>query len=94
MATIVNNPTPSDRTAYTDSGGWAIAIIILLLVIAAGAYLLTHLSAPASVSPNSVTPGSATVPSNTTVNNEVLPGTDSNSNSGGAAASSSNTQAY
>ncbi len=33
MATVINNPGES-----SDSSGWAVAVIILLIVIAGGAY--------------------------------------------------------
>lgn len=38
MTTVINTPGTTERTIETDSGGWAIAVIILLLVIAGGAY--------------------------------------------------------
>ncbi|HUD02443.1 MAG TPA: hypothetical protein VMR46_00265 [Candidatus Paceibacterota bacterium] len=38
MATIINNP-PSETTIAPDSSsGWAVAVIILLVVIAVGAF--------------------------------------------------------
>jgi hypothetical protein len=42
MTTIVNspNPAPAERTVVKeDASGWAIAVIILIAVIAIGAYL-------------------------------------------------------
>lgn len=41
MSTIINNPTPStERTLVTsDSSGWAVAVIILLIVLGGGAFL-------------------------------------------------------
>lgn len=44
MATIVNNPGP-DRIVEvdrTDSSGWAMAVLILVVVIAVGAYAWVH----------------------------------------------------
>jgi hypothetical protein len=40
MSTIINNPTPNERTTTveSDSSGWAVAVIVLLLVIAGIAY--------------------------------------------------------
>ncbi|MDO8623923.1 MAG: hypothetical protein Q7R54_01065 [bacterium] len=45
MATIINNPNPGpdrvvERVVETDGGsaGWAVAVIILIAVIAVGAY--------------------------------------------------------
>ena len=43
MATIVNNPP--ERVVEVDrgdSGGWAVSVIILLVVIAVGAYAWIH----------------------------------------------------
>ncbi len=50
MATIINNPRPNETAVVeSDSGGWAVAVIILLAVIAVGGYLWVHYhSAPAT----------------------------------------------
>ena len=43
MATIINNPTPSEPTiVQTDSSGWVVAVVILILVIIAGAFWYFH----------------------------------------------------
>ena len=47
MATIINNPAPTERTITIerteDSGaGWAVAVVVLLIVLAAGTYLWVH----------------------------------------------------
>lgn len=49
MATVINNPAErSERYIETNSSaGWAIAVIVLLAVIAIGAYVWTHRTAPA-----------------------------------------------
>lgn len=41
MSTIINNPTPNEHTVIESdsSSGWAVAVIILVAVIAGGAYL-------------------------------------------------------
>jgi hypothetical protein len=59
MATIINNPSSTERVTSermipveSDSGGWAVAIIVLLLV--AGAFLLYWLNyreVPATTQP-------------------------------------------
>ncbi len=55
MATIVNNPSTveRERVIETDSGaGWAVAVIVLLVVLAVGAYIWTHrTAAPAQQTP-------------------------------------------
>ena len=54
MSTVINNPTPSERTIVeTDSSGWAVAVIVLLLVFAAGIYAWLHYreAAPAPQQP-------------------------------------------
>ena len=41
MSTIINNPRPIENTIIkTESGGWAMAVIILLLVVGSGAAYL------------------------------------------------------
>jgi hypothetical protein len=41
MATVINNPGGPDRVLERDSGaGWAVAAILIVAVIAGGAYLL------------------------------------------------------
>ncbi len=47
MATIVNNPTPTERVVESDSSGWVVAVVVLLLVIAGGAYWWMHNQAAA-----------------------------------------------
>jgi len=63
MATVVNNPTVErERVIETDSGaGWAVAVIVLLAVIAVGAYFWTH-RAPAAA-PNTGNSINVTLPS-------------------------------
>lgn len=40
MTTVVNNPPGTDRVVEkSDTGGWAVAVIILLAVIAIGGFL-------------------------------------------------------
>ncbi|MHB8660864.1 MAG: hypothetical protein ACYC75_02940 [Minisyncoccota bacterium] len=41
MATIINNPSPERviEKKSTDYSGWVVAVIILLVIIALGAYL-------------------------------------------------------
>jgi hypothetical protein len=60
MATIVNNPgaapSTSDRTyierTSDDGAGWAVAIIVLLAVLAVGAFLWVRYNrAPAAATP-------------------------------------------
>lgn len=50
MATIVNNPPP-DRTLQVEkegSAGWAVAVVILVAVVVAGAFLwMRYNNAPA-----------------------------------------------
>jgi hypothetical protein len=49
MATIVNNPGPSERVVErnSDSGGWAIAVVILVIVIAGIFLWMRYYRAPA-----------------------------------------------
>ena len=42
MATIINNPPGETTVAADNSSGWAVAVIILLAVIAVGAYAWVH----------------------------------------------------
>ena len=42
MATIINNPPGESMIAPDNSSGWAVAVIILLVVIAAGAFAWIH----------------------------------------------------
>jgi hypothetical protein len=43
MATVINNPTPSEPTVVqTDSSGWVVAVVILLLAIVAGVIWYFH----------------------------------------------------
>jgi hypothetical protein len=65
MATILNNPSSAPATERTyidrtdDSGGWAVAIIILLAVVAVGAFLwMRYYRAPAATS---TTPGGTNI---------------------------------
>jgi hypothetical protein len=61
MATILNNPSNAPATERTyverssdDSGGWAVAIIVLLAVLAIGAFMwLRYYNAPAAATPQS-----------------------------------------
>ncbi len=81
MATIVNNPGPDrivEREQYSDgNGGWAVAVIILIAVIAVGVYFLTR--SPGNTAPQ--TPSSTSGPNI----NVTLP----TPTSGGVTASSS-----
>ena len=75
MSTVINNPTPSERTVVqSDSGGWAVAVIILLLVIASGAfwYFRYYRSAPQQPQPGPTI-------------NVTLPAYGNNNRTGGAA---------
>ncbi len=50
MATIINNPQPSDRTVFESdsSSGWVATVIILLVLIFGGVYLwMQYRRAPA-----------------------------------------------
>ena len=39
MSTIINNPTPTEKTVVeTDSSGWGVAVLILLVVIGGGIF--------------------------------------------------------
>lgn len=77
MATVINNPGNRDDSG----GGWAVAIIILLVILAIGAYLWTKSSGPTVVTPatNYGTTGSGSgAPTNNTIN-VSLPGAASSS---------------
>ena len=56
MSTIINNPTPTEKTVVVeDSGGWVVAVIILLLVIAGGVYWWSHhRTAPQTAQPATI----------------------------------------
>ncbi len=47
MATIVNNPGPERVVERTDSSGWVVAIIILLVLIAGLFWWFRYYRAPA-----------------------------------------------
>jgi cell division protein YceG involved in septum cleavage len=48
MTTVVNNPTPQERTVVqADSGGWSVAVIVLILVIAGGLFWYFYYHRPA-----------------------------------------------
>lgn len=61
MATIVNNPAErTERVVETSGGGWAVAVIVLVAVIAIGAFVwMRYYSAPAAM--QTQTPGSAQI---------------------------------
>jgi hypothetical protein len=42
MATIINNPPGETTVAADSSAGWAVAVVILLAIIAVGAYAWIH----------------------------------------------------
>jgi hypothetical protein len=78
MATIVNTPA-SERTERvvesSDTGGWAVAVIVLLAVVVIGAFVwMRYYSAPAATQQTS-TPGGAQI-------NLTLPSSGSSDNSG------------
>jgi hypothetical protein len=83
MATIINNDRDASvervRDTTSDSGGWAVAVIVLIVLLAAGAYAWTryHRAAPA----NTGTPGSANI--NVTLPSSGTSGSGSGSTGGG-----------
>lgn len=64
MPTIINNPQPNERTVVeSDSGGWFVAVIVLILVIAAGLYFwFSYNRAPAQPANPSNSTINVTVP--------------------------------
>ncbi len=82
MSTIVNSPASErERVVESDSGGWAVAVIVLLAIVAIGGFfLMRYYGAPAATTPvntESNTPGSANI-------NVTLPAnTDNGGNTGG-----------
>lgn len=96
MATIVNNPNgPSDRIVErSDSGGWAVAVIILLAVLVVGGFVwMRYYGTPAPAPQTNTadnTPGSANI-------NITLPadqgGAGSGDGAGTGASSDTNTEA-
>ena len=86
MATIINNPAPTERTTTIErtedsSAGWAVAVVVLLIVLAAGTYLWVHYQRAAR--PNT--------PSGTTNINLTVPTPAVNSGASGSAGGTSNT---
>jgi hypothetical protein len=63
MATILNNPGSTERVVEkSDSGGWAVAVIILLAVVVIGGFVwMRYYGAPAPANTDSNTPGSANI---------------------------------
>ncbi len=54
MATIINNPTPSEPTVVqTDSSGWVVAVVILLLVAGGTLWYFRHRAATPQPQPAS-----------------------------------------
>ena len=97
MATIVNNPAERTERVVesSDSGGWAVAVIVLLAVVVIGAFLwMRYYSAPAATQ-QTQTPGSAninvTLPANTGTDNTGGTGATQNS-AGGTGATAPATQ--
>ena len=75
MATVINNPERTERVIETsDNGGWAVAVIILIvvLVIAGFAWMYYHPATAANTTPAT---GSANI-------NVTLPAGGSTDNSG------------
>ncbi len=48
MAQIINNSRPNDPVVVDNGGGWAVAVIVLLIVLAIGAYALIRHYRPAA----------------------------------------------
>jgi hypothetical protein len=109
MATIVNNPSGTERVVErerlvdngSDGAGWAVAIIILVAVIAVGAYLWTQYQgspAPAdnggtNIEVNIPTPGGPTPEAGGASNGSgVIPGPSSFSGSLSGSSTASNTR--
>ena len=70
MATIINTPSTTDRS--DGSAGWAVAVLILLVVIGVGAYFWTHYRGAASDT-NGGTNINVTLPQNRTTNPTPAP---------------------
>ena len=67
MVTVVNNPGGTDRVIEVDksdsAAGWAVAVIILIAIVAVGAYAWTHYyRSPAAAQPSGGTNINVTVP--------------------------------
>lgn len=85
MATVINNPGNRD-----DGGGagWAVSVIILLVVIAIGAYVWTHYSGSNTTIINPPAAQNGTGANTGTAGNTLnvtLPGTTGSSSTGGSA---------
>ena len=80
MATIINNTRPNDRVVEVDrsdnSAGWAVAVVILLLVIAGGVWAYARYYRGAAPAPSGDTNVNVTLP--------AIPGASSgDTNTGG-----------
>ena len=72
MTTVINNPAGPDRVIEQDSGaGWAVAAILIVAVIAGGAYLVIRYGNGAgagaegtNIEVNVPTPGVEVAPNN------------------------------
>ena len=56
MATIINNPTPSEPTVVQteSSSGWVVAVVILILVIIGGVIWYYHRHSAVAPQPGAV----------------------------------------
>jgi hypothetical protein len=83
MATVINNPADRERIVESsDTGGWAVAVIVLLAVVAIGAFVWMRYGNMPAATQQTETPGSANI-------NVTLPTTGGTDNSGSSGENSS-----
>jgi hypothetical protein len=71
MATVINNP--GNREEGDSGAGWAVAVVILLIVIGVGAYLWTNYNSTSPAVPSG-TDNSGTSGTGDNTLNVTLPG--------------------